>query len=125
DFDPKAVGINYDIGHATIEGGSGGWIDSFRVTGPYLRGVAVKDCIWAKDTKGNWKSKFVPLGQGMVKLKEFFTMLQARDFQGPFQLHFEYPLGGAENGAKILKVPKEDVFAAMKADLLMLRALMG
>ncbi|MDQ6759255.1 MAG: sugar phosphate isomerase/epimerase, partial [Acidobacteriota bacterium] len=41
DFDPKAVGINYDIGHATIEGGSGGWIDSFRVTGPYLRGVAV------------------------------------------------------------------------------------
>ncbi len=125
EFDPKAVGINYDIGHATIEGGLGGWIDSFRVTGPYLRGVAVKDCIWAKDTKGNWKSKFVPLGQGMVKLQEFFTMLKARDFQGPLQLHFEYPLGGAENGAKSLKIPKEDVFAAMKLDLQRLRALIG
>ena len=25
DFDPQAVGVNYDIGHATIEGGFGGW----------------------------------------------------------------------------------------------------
>ena len=117
DFDPKAVGVNYDIGHATIEGGSGGWIDSFRVTGPYLQGVAVKDCVWAKDAKGNWKSKFVPLGEGMVKLRQFFDMLAVRDFRGPLQLHFEYPLGGAESGASTLKIPKQEVFAAMKRDL--------
>ena len=121
DFDPKAVGINYDIGHATIEGGSGGWIDSFRVTGPYLQGVAVKDCVWAKDAKGNWKSKFVPLGEGMVKLRQFFDMLAVRDFHGPLQLHFEYPLGGAESGASKLKIPKQEVFAAMKRDLETLR----
>jgi sugar phosphate isomerase/epimerase len=24
-FDPKLVGVNYDIGHATVEGGFGGW----------------------------------------------------------------------------------------------------
>src|SRR5262249_51390800 len=46
DFDPKAVGVNYDIGHATVEGGLGGWINSFRVLGPHLRGVAVKDFLW-------------------------------------------------------------------------------
>ena len=121
DFDPKAVGINYDIGHATIEGGLGGWIDSFRVTGPYLRGVAVKDCMWVKDAKGTWKSKFVPLGDGMVKLRQFFSMLAARDFDGPLQLHFEYPLGGAEGGASTLKMPQQEVFAAMRRDLETLR----
>jgi sugar phosphate isomerase/epimerase len=125
DFDPKAVGVNYDIGHATIEGGYGGWIDSFRVTGPYLQGVAVKDCVWAKDAKGNWKSKFVPLGEGMVKLREFFNMLRARDFEGPLQLHFEYPLGGAESGASELKIPKQEVYTAMKRDLDRLRAFLA
>ena len=29
DIDPKLVGINYDIGHAHIEGGLGGWIASW------------------------------------------------------------------------------------------------
>src|SRR5277367_2293420 len=28
DFDPDAVAVNYDIGHATIEGGFRGWINS-------------------------------------------------------------------------------------------------
>ena len=121
DFDPKAVGINYDIGHATIEGGLGGWIDSFRLTGAYLRGVAVKDCIWAKDAKGAWKSRFVPLGEGMVKLRQFVSMMAARNFDGPLQLHFEYPLGGAESGASTLKMPQKDVFGAMRRDLETLR----
>src|SRR5215472_3803806 len=38
-FDPRLVGVNYDVGHATVEGGLGGWIESFRITGEYLRGV--------------------------------------------------------------------------------------
>jgi sugar phosphate isomerase/epimerase len=121
DFDPQAVGVNYDIGHATIEGGFGGWIDSFRVTGPYLRGVAVKDFLWEKDAKGNWKAQWTPLGQGMVKLPQFFGMLARSGFNGPMQLHFEYPLGGAESGSPKLSVPREQVFAAMKRDLQYLR----
>src|ERR1039458_6300532 len=55
-FDPNAVGANYDVGHATIEGGLGGWIDSFGITEPHLRGIAVKDFIWAKDAGGNWQA---------------------------------------------------------------------
>ena len=51
DFDPKAVGVNYDIGHATIEGGFGGWIDSFYITGKHLRGIAVKDCVMGGRTQ--------------------------------------------------------------------------
>lgn len=121
DFDPKLVGVNYDVGHATIEGGFGGWIDSYRVIGPYLQGVAVKDFLWVKEPKG-WKSEFVPLGEGMVKLEQFCGMLAESQFNGPLQLHFEYPLGGAENGSTVPTIPKEQVFAAMKRDLGRLRA---
>ena len=31
DMDPRWVGINYDIGHATVEGGVRRWIDSARL----------------------------------------------------------------------------------------------
>jgi len=121
DFDPKAVGVNYDIGHATIEGGFGGWINSFRICGPHLRGVAVKDFLWEKDNKGAWKANFKPLGTGMVHFPQFFAMLAAAHFSGPLQLHFEYPLGGADGGKTSLAIPKEEVFTAMKRDLQQLR----
>ena len=121
DMDPAAVGVNYDIGHATIEGGFGGWINSFRITGPHLRGIAVKDFLWEKDKKGNWRADFKPLGTGMVHLPQFFGMVAKANFSGPLQLHFEYPLGGADNGKREITIPKEEVFAAMKQDLTKLR----
>ncbi len=121
DFDPQSVAVNYDIGHATVEGGFGGWINSFRITGPHLRGVAVKDFLWKKDAKGSWKAQWTPLGQGMVHLPQFFGMLAAARFNGPLQLHFEYPLGGADGGKSTLTLPREEVTAAMKRDLQQLR----
>ena len=39
--DPNAAGVNFDIGHATIEGGVGGWINNFRVVSDHLRGIAI------------------------------------------------------------------------------------
>lgn len=121
DFDPNAVAVNYDVGHATVEGGFGGWIDSFRVTGPYLKGIAVKDFLWQKDDSGNWKPAWQPLGQGMVHFHQFFAMVKESRFSGPLQLHFEYPLGGADGGKTQLSVPREQVFATMKRDLRQLR----
>jgi len=120
-FDPATVGVNYDIGHATVEGGFGGWIDSFRVTGPYLRGIAVKDFRWQKNAHGQWRPAWKPLGQGMVNFAEFFQMVAASQFSGPLQLHFEYSLQGADQGMKAVRNPKE-VFTAMARDLRQLRA---
>ncbi len=125
DLDPKAVGVNYDVGHATVEGGMGGWINSFRVCGPYLRGIAVKDFYWAKDAKGTWKEQWAPLGEGMVHLPQFFGMVKQAGFIGPLQLHFEYPLGGADGGKKTLSMPREEVFSAMKRDLGKLHGYLG
>jgi sugar phosphate isomerase/epimerase len=109
DFDPSAVGVNYDIGHATIEGGIGGWINSYRITGPHVRGIAVKDFLWARDAKGLWRPEWKPLGEGMVRFPEFFAMVAASGFSGPVQLHLEYPL------------TRDESLAAMKRDLRKLR----
>lgn len=115
-LDPNTIAVNYDIGHATIEGGLGGWIESFRILGPLLKGIAVKDFIWEKGPRG-WHESWQPIGSGMVKFKEFLDMVRAVNFNGPFQLHFEYPLGGAENGkAKDLTMPQSEILAAMKRD---------
>jgi sugar phosphate isomerase/epimerase len=92
-IDPKAAGVNFDIGHATVEGGLGGWINNFRVTSDHLRGIAVKDFLWGKDAKGSWQPQWKPLGQGMVRFPEFFRMVAASGFDGPLQVHFEYEMG--------------------------------
>jgi sugar phosphate isomerase/epimerase len=125
DLDPKAVGVNYDVGHATIEGGFGGWINSFRITGPHLRGIAVKDFLWGKDAKGAWQGQWKPIGEGMVRFPQFFGMVAESGFAGPLQLHYEYPLGGANDGKSKLTIPKEEVFAAMKRDLVKVRGYMA
>jgi sugar phosphate isomerase/epimerase len=121
DLDPNAVAINYDVGHATVEGGLGGWIDSFRLTEDRIRGAAFKDFHWQKDPKGIWNPAWVPLGQGMVRFPMFSSMLAKTDFDGPVQLHFEYPLGGAEAGKRQLAMGQERVFSAMRRDLHQLR----
>jgi sugar phosphate isomerase/epimerase len=125
DLDPKLVGMNYDVGHATVEGGFGGWIDSFKIAGNYVRGIAVKDFLWEKDAKGAWRAEWKPIGQGMVKLPQFFAMVAETDFSGPLQLHFEYPLGGANNGTRTVTIPKEEVYAAMKKDLDKVRGMLA
>ena len=124
--DPNLVSVNYDIGHATIEGGLGGWIESFRITGQHLKGIAVKDFIWQKNAKGVWVEAWQPLGTGMVKFPQFFEMVRTSGFNGPLQLHFEYPLGGAENGkAKDLTMSPTDILAAMKRDTTALHNLLA
>ena len=125
DLDPKAVGVNFDVSHAVIEGGLGGWIDSFKITGDHVRGIAVKDFAWEKDARGAWQVQFKPIGEGMVKLPEFFGMVAQTAFDGPLQLHFEYPLGGAENGTRTLTIPQADVLAAMKRDLGRVRGMLA
>ena len=123
DFDPRYVAVNYDIGHATVEGGFGGWIESLNVTGRYLRGVALKDVLWKKSNSGAWHPQWCPIGEGMVRFDQFFATLKRVGFEGPLQVHYEYPLGGAESGGRQISVPKDQVIAAMKRDVAKLRDL--
>ncbi len=121
EFDSQWVGSNFDVGHATVEGGLGGWVVTTRLMSPLMHGIAIKDFYWAKSAKGPWEPHWCPLGEGMVDFKAYFAMLKHANFSGPVQLHFEYPLGGADTGATTLSLPKATVLAAFRRDLARLR----
>jgi L-ribulose-5-phosphate 3-epimerase len=63
----------------------------------------------------------VPLGTGMVDLKQFGAILKEIDFSGPVEIQAEYPNGGANNGQDKITLPRAQVLGAMKRDLLALR----
>lgn len=124
-FDPNSVAVNYDIAHATVEGGLGGWVHSWRLLLPRVRGVAVKDFYWKRDDAGKWQVGWCPLGQGMVDFRRFFPMLKASGFHGPLQLHMEHPeLGGANDGKRELTISKDQLIAVMRSDMESLKSLL-
>jgi sugar phosphate isomerase/epimerase len=59
----------------------------------------------------------VPLGRGIVDFKKYFDLVKQYNITGPISIHYEYPLGGAENGDKKITIPGEQVLSAMKMDL--------
>lgn len=124
-LDTNAVSVNYDVGHATVEGGYGGWQHSARLMLPIMRGVAVKDFKWKQNDRGAWVPGWGPLGEGMVNFKQFFAALKTARFSGPIQLHMEYPdLGGADTGKREFTIPKERLLAICKRDLDRLKAML-
>ena len=108
-INPAHLGIAFDIGHATLEGGLS-WPIQARLVQPILSLVYVKDFRWEKTEKG-WASQWCPLGQGMVN-KKFFTTLAASTYAGPIGQHHEYELGASPS----------DRLAHYKQDLRTLRA---
>ena len=108
DLDPDHLGICFDIGHATIEGGYA-WPIHARAVEPFLTAVYVKDFTWQKANDA-WKAKWCPLGEGMVH-KEFFDWLKTTPYRGPISQHFEYQEGAG---------PEQ--IAAMKRDLATLKS---
>ena len=113
--DPEYVGCQYDIRHATVEGANS-WPIGLNLVKDYIRTINIKDFAWQR-VNGKWKEENVPLGQGMVDFSRYLTLLKQFNFQGPVCIHYEYPLGGAEDGATTLSIPAENVFAAMRKDL--------
>jgi sugar phosphate isomerase/epimerase len=140
DLDPQWMGINYDIGHATVEGGYGGWIATSRLSRNYMRGIAMKDFVWARNNKssthddpydkslgvaGAYVPHWCPIDQGMVHFDGFLEIVKSDAFSGPVQLHFEYPIGGAENGKKALTWTREKILESMRNDLQAVRVHMA
>jgi sugar phosphate isomerase/epimerase len=140
EMDSQAIGINYDIGHATVEGGYGGWIATSKLSKGYMKGIAMKDFAWARNEKGSTHTDpydpslgvvgafvphWCPIDQGMVRFDSFFDIVKTDGFSGPVQLHFEYPIGGAENGKKALTWTREKVLESMRSDLNAVKAHMA
>lgn len=115
-LDPKWVGYYFDVRHAVVEGGVGGWKIATNLVAPRLKMIAVKDFYWEKSTKG-WGIVNCPLGQGMVDWKQYFKLLRQANFHGPISLHLEYEISGKTAAAK-----EENTIVAAKRDLEFLKA---
>jgi sugar phosphate isomerase/epimerase len=48
-FDPKYVSLHWDVGHTSITGGNGTWVQALRAAGPYVGGLSVKEYTWELD----------------------------------------------------------------------------
>jgi L-ribulose-5-phosphate 3-epimerase len=91
--DETAFGFYFDPAQATIEGGKLGWNLAFRRVMPRLVMIAIKDFIWEKSDKG-WRTRWVPLGEGMVNWDAAIPLIKTASFPGPISLHIEYDPGG-------------------------------
>ena len=106
DMDPRWIGYYFDPGHATAEGGVGGWLIALRMALGRIKMVAIKDFFWEK-RDGKWTMRMCPLGEGMVDWPKFFSALAGSTFNGPISLHVEYE--------------PSDMMAAITRDLAYLR----
>lgn len=112
---PEDMGSQYDIRHATVEGGLS-WQNGLNLIMPRIKTIVLKDFIWTQRS-GKWITQNVPFGQGMIDWDAYFKILKKNNIRVPFCLHLEYPIGGAESGSSKLTSDPNTVYEAMKRDL--------
>jgi sugar phosphate isomerase/epimerase len=120
DRDPNYIGVQYDVRHATVEGGMS-WPLGMKLLGPWIRTTDIKDFIWAKNEKGQWKVKNVPLGKGMVDFNRYFEMYKQMKIEAPVSIHYEYDLGGAEHGDRNPSMSLEEINKWLLHDITFLK----
>jgi L-ribulose-5-phosphate 3-epimerase len=116
------LGSQYDVMHATVEGANS-WPLGLKLIKPYIGSLDIKDFYWAKKD-GKWVPQLVPLSEGVIDFKKYFKLIKDHAIEGPLSIHYEYPLGGAEHGAKVVTMPKDEIITAMKKDLSIVRKLL-
>jgi L-ribulose-5-phosphate 3-epimerase len=121
--DPRWMGLQYDVLHATVEGANA-WPLGLRQASSHVTSLPIKDFQWSKkDDK--WVTELVPLSKGMVDFTKFFSLIKSLGIDGPFSMHFEYPLGGVENGTTKLSIDKSEVVNSMTRDLKKFRQMLN
>ena len=112
--DPQTMGVQYDIRHATVEGGLS-WQNGLRLLQSRIKTLVLQDFVWEK-RNGQWAVKNVPIGEGMSDYSTFFRLLKQYKIQVPASLHSEHTPGG--DGAAKLSLPDQKVaFESMKKEL--------
>jgi len=120
DCDPEFIGVQYDVRHATVEGGVS-WPLGMKLLAPWIRTTDIKDFVWVKDDAGKWQIKNVPLGEGMVDFKTYFELYKSFNIEAPVSIHYEYDLGGAEHGRKDTTMSLDEIKLWLKKDITFLK----
>ena len=115
DFDPRWIGVQYDIRHAVVEGGQS-WPLALKLLAPWIRCTDLKDFKW-EQSPGKAAIDNVPIGQGVVPFDAYFKLVRELNIGGPMSVHFEYPpferapMPEAEKRAKFPGLMRQDLQA--------------
>jgi sugar phosphate isomerase/epimerase len=120
DLDPRYMGCQFDIRHATVEGGQT-WPLNLQLMSKHINTLAMKDFFWQRQDN-KWKPTNCPLGEGQVDYNSYLRQLKKLEIACPISIHYEYDLGGANHGATKITIGKEKLFAAIRGDITFLKA---
>ena len=130
DLPSELVGINYDIGHSTVRGGTE-WMNTARFAHRHIRALSLKDVRWSKRPNAApgqwaWTNEFVVPGEGMVNYDDMFAYFKSVNFAGPMEVYFEYRVDigngqtmnmlGTNYGTWKLEMPKARFVSLLKRD---------
>ena len=118
EINSEYLGSQYDIRHATAEGGQS-WPLGLDLIHPYINTLVIKDFYWGK-VDGEWKVVNTPLGEGMVDFPQFFQRIKDYGIRVPISVHFEYPLPSEDDSLSPEEKRKQTI-AVMKKDVDTLR----
>lgn len=95
DTDPKALGFYFDPAHATVEGGSHGWVMGMDLLADRITMLAVKDFRWIEGKRryaGGRRSsvEWCPLADGNTDWPAVLRHLRQIGYNGPASFHSEY-----------------------------------
>ncbi len=90
-IDPQNLGIQYDIKHATAEGGRS-WILGLKLVAEHINCLALKDFLWQQNDNGQWRDNPVPMGTGMTDYPQFFDTIKKLNIHVPITMHLEYQM---------------------------------
>lgn len=98
-LDSRWIGCQYDTRHSQLEGGSW-WPVGLRLLSPYIKTSVVKDFKWIQE-KDQILVQNCPIGEGVVDLQNYFSLVKKNDIKAPISLHFPYSL--IEDSEKLRK----------------------
>lgn len=123
ELDPRWIGSQYDIRHATCEGGLS-WALGLRLIHPWIKSTAIKDFNWVQ-SPGKGTPQNVPLGEGIVDYDLYFKMVGDLNITGPMSMHFEYPPFERLKTVPPAAERRKQIAAAMTRDLRALKTRMA
>lgn len=122
DIDPRALGVQYDIRHAVVEGGQS-WPVALKLLAPWIKCTDMKDFKW-EQSPGKAVIENVPIGEGIVPFDAYFKLVRELNIGGPMSVHLEYP--PFERTPNMTEAEKREKFPGlMKKDLTALKGYMA
>lgn len=114
EIDNPFLGCQYDIRHATVEGGTS-WPLGLKRILPHINTLVLKDFKWDK-VDGEWRIINTPVGEGMVDFRKFFALLKEYGISAPISVHFEYEMPEHQKNLSKKQV-REQTVQLMRKDL--------